>query len=632
MILLLAHPPKLVYTNLVPTDTLRAKLDHLPGVPGVYLLKSDRGEILYIGKAGVLADRVRSYFQKATELTPKTRLLVGQITDVETIITGSELEALILESSLIKRHRPRFNVVLRDDKQYPYLRLPIKEPFPRFSIVRRIQKDGALYYGPYVPAGALRETLRVIKSVFPLATCTIEIDGTAGRACIEYEIKRCMAPCIGRQSSEEYHEIVKQARMFLEGRNTDLLKQYRGRMETVAARQDYEEAARIRDRIFKIERTLERQRVAQTETVDQDVIGLVRDGAAADLQMMFVRGGLLVGRKDFHWSDVQDTSDVELVRSVVEQFYNKELIPPKQLLLPVDLPEAELFSAWLSEKKGEKVRVLVPERGIKHHLVQLAEENAAAALKEHQRDKATGRAAAEELRRLLRLRKVPSRIEGFDVSNIQGNQGVASLVVWEAGESKKSDYRRFRIRTVEGANDFASIKEVVSRHYAGVQQEQQRLPDLILIDGGIGQLSAALEALKELHLLDIDILGLAKAKGDKEERVFLPGRKNPVILIPSSPATHLLQRIRDEAHRFAITYHRRLRGKALLASRLDEIAGVGPTKRRDLLRHFGSLEALTGASEVELQRVGGIGPRIASEIRAALTNVDPQVTSSLPRE
>jgi len=616
----------------VPTDTLRAKLDHLPGAPGVYLLKSDRGEIIYIGKASVLADRVRSYFQKATELTAKTRLLVGLITDVETIITGSELEALILESSLIKRHRPRFNVVLRDDKQYPYLRLPIKEAFPRFTIVRRIQKDGALYYGPYVPAGALRETLRVIKSVFPLATCTIEIDGTAERACIEYEIKRCMAPCIGRQSSEEYHEIVKQARMFLEGRNTDLLKQYRGRMETVAARQDYEEAARIRDRIFKIERTLERQRVAQTETVDQDVIGLVRDGAAADLQMMFVRGGLLVGRKDFHWSDVQDTSDVELVRSVVEQFYNKELIPPKQLLLPVDLPEAELFSAWLSEKKGEKVRVLVPERGIKHHLVQLAEENAAAALKEHQRDEATGRAAAEELMKLLRLRKVPARIEGFDVSNIQGNQGVASLVVWEAGESKKSDYRRFRIRTVEGANDFASIKEVVSRHYAGVQQEQQRLPNLILIDGGIGQLSAALEALKELHLLDIDILGLAKAKGDKEERVFLPGRKNPVILSPSSPATHLLQRIRDEAHRFAITYHRRLRGKALLASRLDEIAGVGPTKRRDLLRHFGSLEALTGASEVELQRVGGIGPRIASEIRAALTNIDPPVTSSLPRE
>ncbi|HEY3197927.1 MAG TPA: excinuclease ABC subunit UvrC [Nitrospirales bacterium] len=603
----------------MPTDTFRAKLDHLPAVPGVYLLKSGRGEVLYIGKASVLADRVRSYFQKATEATPKTRLMVAQITDIETIVTGSELEALLLESSLIKRHRPRFNVVLRDDKQYPYLRLPIKESFPRFTIVRRVQKDGALYYGPYVPTGALRETLRVIKSVFPLATCTIDINGKAERACIEYEIKRCMAPCIGMQTSEEYHELVKQARMFLEGRNTDLLKQYRARMEAVAEREDYEEAARIRDRIFKIERTLERQRVAQTETIDQDVIGFARDGASADLQMMFIRGGLLVGRKDFHWNDVQDTSDAELVRSVVEQFYSKELIPPKQLLLPVDVPEAELFSAWLSEKKGEKVRVLVPERGLKHHLVQLAEENAGAALKEHQRDEATGRAATEELQRLLQLKKVPSRIEGFDISNIQGNQGVASLVVWEAGEAKKSDYRRFRIRTVEGANDFASIKEVVSRHYAGVQQEQQRLPDLILIDGGIAQLAAARDALRELQLLDIDILGLAKAKGDKEERVFLPGRKNPVILVPSSPATHLLQRIRDEAHRFAITYHRRLRGKALLACKLDEIAGVGPTKRRDLLRHFGSVEALTAASEEELQHVAGIGPRIAGEIHAALT-------------
>jgi excinuclease ABC subunit C len=316
---------------------------------------------------------------------------------------------------------------------------------------------------------------------------------------------------------------------------------------------------------------------------------------------------------------VQDTSDAELVRTVVEQFYSKELIPPKQLLLPLDLPEAELFSAWLSEKKGEKVRVLVPERGLKHHLVQLAEENAGAALKEHQRDEATGRAATEQLQRLLQLKKVPSRIEGFDISNIQGNQGVASLVVWEAGEAKKSDYRRFRIRTVEGANDFASIKEVVSRHYAGVQQEQRRLPDLILIDGGIGQLAAARDALRELQLLDIDILSLAKAKGDKEERVFLPGRKNPVILNPASPATHLLQRIRDEAHRFAISYHRRLRGKALLACQLDEIAGVGPTKRRDLLRHFGSVEALTAASEEDLQRVAGIGPRVAGDIHAALT-------------
>src|SRR2546426_471341 len=369
-----------------PTS-LVTKLEHLPDKPGVYLMKGKGGEILYIGKANILADRVRSYFLKGADLTPKTRLLLSLVTDIETLVTRSELEALILENNLIKRHRPRFNVVLRDDKNYPYLRLPIKEAFPRFSIVRKVQHDGALYYGPYVPAGALRETLRAIKKIFPLATCTIEIDGKAERPCIEYEIKRCMAPCVGYQTSKEYHEIVKQARMFLEGRNTELLESYRALMDTAAEREDFEEAARIRDRIFKIERTLERQRVAQTENVDQDVVGLV------------------------------------------------------------------------------------PERGIKHHLVQLAEENAAAALRDHLRDEATERAAVEELRKLLHLKKAPTRIEGFDISNIQGNQGVASMVVWEAGGPKKSDYRKFRIKTVAGANDFASMKEVVLRHYSGVKEE-----------------------------------------------------------------------------------------------------------------------------------------------------------------
>jgi len=600
------------------SDTLQTKLDRLPQAPGVYLMKGGRGEVLYIGKANLLSDRIRSYFQKGADMTAKTRLLVGHITDLETIVTRSELEALILESTLIKRHRPRFNVVLRDDKQYPYLRLPIKEPFPRFTIVRRVQKDGALYYGPYVPAGALRETLRVIKKVFPLATCSIEINGRAERACIEFEIKRCMAPCIGNQSSEEYHEIVKQARMFLEGRNTDLLQQYQSQMETAAQGEDLEEAARIRDRIFKIERTLERQRVAQIDNVDQDVVGLVREGPAANVQMLFVRGGLLVGRKDFHWGQVEETSDEELVRSVIQQFYNKEIIPPKQLLLPVELPEADLISQWLSDKKGEKVRVFAPERGIKHHLVKLAEENAEAALKDYLRDEAMGKAAVEELQKLFHLQHAPNRIEGFDISNIQGNQGVASMVVWDTGVHRKSEYRKFRIRTVEGANDFASMKEVVLRHYAGILKTDRPFPDLIVIDGGIGQLGAAMDGLRELKLTDIDVLGLAKAKGEKEERVFLPGRKNPVILKPSSPATHLLQRIRDEAHRFAVGYHRTLRGKALIASKLDEIPGVGPTKRRDLLRSFGSVEALTAATETELQRVGGIGPHTAAQIRTAL--------------
>src|SRR3989449_11217849 len=411
---------------------VEAKLDRLSDAPGVYLMKGKGGEILYIGKANILADRVRSYFLKGTDLTPKTRLLLSLVTDIETLVTRSELEALILENNLIKRHRPRFTVVLRDDKNYPYLRLPIKEAFPRFSIVRKVQHDGALYYGPYVPAGALRETLRAIKKIFPLATCTIEIDGKAERPCIEYEIKRCMAPCVGYQTSKEYHEIVKQVRMFLEGRNTELLESYHALMDAAAEREDFEEAARIRDRIFKIERTLERQRVAQPENVDQDVVGLVREDAAADIQMLFVRGGLLVGRKDFHWGQVQDTSDDELVRSVIEQFYSKDVIPPKQLLLPVSLREADLLSRWLSEKKGEKVLVLAPERGLKHHLVQLAEENAAAALRDHLRDEATDRAAVEEMQKLLHLKKAPAPIEEFDISNIHRNQGAAPMAWCEA--------------------------------------------------------------------------------------------------------------------------------------------------------------------------------------------------------
>ena len=322
------------------TDALQSKLDHLPVQPGCYLFRNAKREILYVGKAAVLADRVRSYFQKGSDQTPKTALLVNEIADLETIVTRSELEALILESNLIKRHRPRFNIVLRDDKQYPYLRLPIKENFPRLSIVRRVQKDGALYYGPYTPAGALRETLKVIRKAFPLATCEIDIDGRADRACIEFEIKRCMAPCTGNQSRDEYHQIVKQVRQFLEGRDRELLDSLREDMEQAAEREAFEEAARLRDRLFSVERTLEKQRITQISTTDQDVIGLARQGTAADLQLLFVRGGLLIGRKDFFWPQSADSSDEELVRSAIEQFYNKEGQPPKELLVPTTLDEA----------------------------------------------------------------------------------------------------------------------------------------------------------------------------------------------------------------------------------------------------------------------------------------------------
>jgi excinuclease ABC subunit C len=507
----------------------------------------------------------------------------------------------------------------------------VKDDFPRLSVVRRVQKDGALYYGPYVPTSAMRETLKVIKKVFPLATCDIEIDGKAERACIEFEIKRCMAPCIGNQTKEEYHQIVKQVRMFLEGRDTELLEGLQAEMTAAAERQEFEEAARLRDRIFSIERTLEKQRVAQVSFTNQDVIGLARQGKAVDLQLLFVRGGLLIGRKDFFWPESADASDEELVRSAVEQFYNKDMLPPKELLVPTPLTEAPLIEAWLSEKKGEAVRLIAPERGAKHDLLRLAEENAAAALADHLRDQETDRIAIEELKRLLRLEKVPTRIEAFDISNTMGDQSVASMVVWEEGDIKKSDYRKFRIKSVSGANDFASMREVVMRRYRDLEDLPR--PGLVVIDGGVGQLSAAVDGLRQLGIADLPILGLAKARPEhygrersrqhdkKEERIFVPGRKGAIVLAPSSPATHLLQRIRDEAHRFAITYHRKLRGKQLIASQLDQIIGVGEIRRNRLLRHFGSLEKIAQASEQEL-REAGVDTKTAAEVKKALGGVE----------
>lgn len=532
------------------------------------MMKGMNGNILYIGKARVLFDRVRSYFQKSTDASPKTQLMVSQVHDIETIVTKSELEALILESNLVKRHRPRFNVVLRDDKHYPYLRLPVKDPFPRLSIVRRVKRDGALYFGPYVPAGALRETLKVIKKVFPLATCKIEIDGMADRACLEFEIKRCMAPCTGNQSQEEYHRIVRQVRWFLEGRDHELLDSLRVDMNAASDREAYEDAARLRNQIANITKTLETQRVAQIGPIDQDVIGLARMGPAADLQLLFVRGGLLIGRKDFFWAETKEASEEELIRSAIEQFYNKEMRPPKELLVPVPLADRELIQQWLGNKRGDVVKVLTPERGVKHQLLRLGQENAIAALNEHVRRQAVDQQEALELQLLLGLPHLPSRIEGFDISNTMGANSVASMVVWEEGHMKKADYRRFKIKTVEGANDFASMNEVVGRRYGGTLrykgQQMLPLPDLILIDGGIGQLDAAQRALIQVGANHVPIAGLAKAKGDKEERMYLPGMKKPIVLSSQSSASLLVQRIRDEAHRFAITYHRKLRGQSLI--------------------------------------------------------------------
>jgi excinuclease ABC subunit C len=424
-----------------------------------------------------------------------------------------------------------------------------------------------------------------------------------------------MAPCTGQQTQEEYHRIVRQVRQFLEGHDRELVGDLRVQMDAAATREDFEEAARLRDRIFKIERTLERQRITQTASIDQDVIGIARHGTSVDLQVLFVRGGLLIGRKDFFWLESAEATDEELVRSAIEQFYNKEGQPPRELLIPVDIPDAGLLAHWLSDKRGEPVRVLAPERGTKHQLVLLAEENAAAALADHLRNEELDRQAGEELQRVLRLKTAPKRIEGFDISNTMGNQSVASMVVWEEGRMKKSDYRRFKIASVEGANDFASMHEVVTRRYG--RMEDLVLPDLVLIDGGLGQLASARAALQEVGRPELAVIGLAKAKGEKDERVYLPGRKNPIVLRANSPATHLLQRVRDEAHRFAVTFHRTLRGKTLVTSQLDQIIGIGSITRTKLLKQFGSLANLAQASE-EALREAGLSERVVRQLRREL--------------
>lgn len=612
------------------------KLANLPDVPGVYLFKSHTGGLLYVGKAKALADRVRSYFRRGNALTPRIVRMVEHVADLEVIVTGSELEALILESNLVKKHRPRYNVVLRDDKQYPYLRLAVEENFPRLEIVRRVQRDGALYFGPYVPTNALRETVQFLRRIFPLPNCNIVIDGTAERACIELEIGRCLAPCTGQQSQPDYKEMMRQVRLFLEGKDTDLIKQLRARMEAEAERLNFEEAARLRDRLAKIERVLERQRITRTESVDLDVIGLARAGDVADVQVLFIRGGLTTGRKDFLLTGVAEVEADEILRDFLRDFYNKEGLIPPEVAVSEEPYEAELLEHWLSERRGAGVHLISPARGKNREALRLAQDNARLALDEHLRLRAQGTAAAQELQRLLGLARAPRRIEAFDISNIQGDQATGSMVVWEEDRAKKADYRHFRIRTVEGPDDFASMREVVRRRYGGILKDKLPRPDLIVIDGGRGQLSAALDALRELTMNEIDVIGLAKERrggapakrvgavagegprssSEKFERVFLRGRPDPVPLDPVSPATHLLQRIRDEAHRFAITYHRKLRGKAMVLNELNDVPGIGPGRKRALLRAFRSMDRIRRASVEELAAVPGI-PKSLAEIIAS---------------
>ena len=593
---------------------IKEKLRSLPEHPGVYLMKNHKGMVIYVGKAHSLMDRVRSYFQKSDSLSPRIGSMIQHITDIEWMVTESDLEALILENNLIKKHRPRYNVILRDDKNYPFLRLYAEDKFPRIEVVRRIRKDGALYFGPYVPVGAMRETLKVIKRAFPLATCKIDLHRKYDRPCIEYEIGRCAGPCVDAISEVGYKKVVRDVRLFLEGKDRELLRLMKRQMNQEAERLNFEEAAKIRDRIFGIEKVLERQRIVSAEVKDTDVIGLARVGESLDLQVLFFRGGMLIGRKDIFYEKAGDISDDEILLSFIEQFYSRDVLIPSEILLQTEISELPLVKKWLFERRNSKVSVTIPRRGKKLGMLKLAIENAQLGIKGHGRKTEDRDKEIEELQHILDLSMVPERIEAFDISNIFGAEAVGSLVVWERGKFRKDEYRHYKIKTVIGADDYAMMEEVVRRRYSRLIAEGLEYPDLIIIDGGKGQLNTSISVLEELGIKNIGIIGLAKAKDNKGERIFLPGVSEPIELYMISPATHLLQNIRDEAHRFAISYHRKLRGKEAMLSGLDNIKGIGRARKLALLKYFGSVEALRNASTEELMKAPKMTGKVAEEI------------------
>jgi excinuclease ABC subunit C len=596
---------------------LEETLQNLPDEPGVYIMKDAKGHVIYVGKAVSLKGRVRSYFQKGPK-GEKTEMMVRQVADLETIVTHTELEALALEANLIKKHRPRYNIILRDDKNYPYLRFDTRSDYPRLEVVRRLKKDGALYYGPFVPAGGMWETLALIRRTFPLASCRKELGVRPERPCVQFQIGRCSGPCTGEADRDAYRDVVHQVRLFLEGKNRDLLALLKERMEKASEALEYERAAELRDRIAKIEGALEKQKIISPNFENQDVVGIVTQDGHADIQVLFIRNGMVLGRKDFYLPDVRGVAAGDLLADFLRQFYAKEMIVPDEVLLPCDVPERELLETWLTEKRQAKVAVLVPQRGRKRELVQMAADNASQSLRQQLLSHKSRDRILANLQDELALVNLPRRIEAFDISTIQGTDSVGSMVTFENNRADKRGYKRFRIKGVTGQDDFGMMQEVLRRRYSNPEMGEP--PDLILIDGGKGQLNAALEVLAELGIEGPDIIGLAKARSGDEgeerefERVFLPGESDPIVLPPASAGTHLVARVRDEAHRFAIEYHRTLRQKRAVHSELDDIPGIGEARKKALLRHFGSMEKIRQASVDELAAVKGMAKKAAEQI------------------
>jgi len=609
---------------------LKDKLQTLPTKPGVYLMKDDGGEVIYVGKSVNLRHRVRSYFQASASHSLKLHRLIYHIADFDIIITDSEIEALILECNLIKEHHPKYNIRLKDDKRYPYIKITWQEDYPRVIVTRRMERDGARYFGPLTDVRAVHQTLDMLRRLFPYLTCKREITGQDTRACLYYHIGRCAGPCIGAISKEEYRALIKRICLFLEGKAEEIVADLQARMTSAAEALDFERAATLRDQIRAVERVTKQQKIALAVGKDEDVIALARENDDTCVQVFFIRQGKLIGREYFILDGTAEEDEAQIVASFVKQFYDEAAYVPMKIILPTNVEEAIIIESWLRSKRGSKVKLHVPKWGRQRELVRMAAENAAETLASLRAqwllDEGRSVEALAQLQQHLGLDEAPTRIEGYDISNIQGTAATGSMVVFVKGVPRKSDYRRFRIRTVEGADDYAMMKEVLRRRFKraieGRAAEEGKgadvwtiLPDLIIVDGGKGQLNAALEVLEEHGLKDeVPAVGLAK----KQEEVFLPGRSDPIVLPRDSQGLYLLQRIRDEAHRFAIGYHRKLRAKKSLASILEEIPGIGPKRRQALLKHFGSIEAIRQASVEELAAVKGMTNKAAKMVRENL--------------
>jgi len=611
---------------------LQAKLDNLPAKPGVYIYRDGKGQVIYVGKSVILRHRVRSYFTASAQQNPKTRELVAHIRDLDFIVTDSELEALILECELIKKHRPRYNVRLKDDKRYPYIKVTLNEDFPRIYATRRMEQDGARYYGPYTSVNAVHQTLDLLRRLFPYRTCNREITGQDKKACLYYHIGRCLGPCIGATDRVEYGMVIERVCKFLEGRTEDVLADLHTQMTAAAQKLDFETAAMFRDQIRAVQTVTEQQKIVSVARQDQDVIAFARDNGQACVQIFFIRGGKIIGREYFVLEGTGDEPDNTIMEAFIEQFYDQAAYVPPEIMLPHEIDQAQIIQSWLRKKRQQDVIINIPRNAADEDLLRMVAANAAETLRalraEWQADQNQQIDALNVLQEALGLPEPPARIEGYDISTLHGTASYGSMVVFVHGVPRKSDYRRFQIKTVLGhADDFASMQEMLRRRFRRLitAQEEQAVgqkkdasfamrPDLILIDGGKGQLNAALAVLSEYGLDHVPIFGLAK----REEEIFMPGHEAPIILPRDSPALYLIQRIRDEAHRFAITAHRHARDKQGLASLLDTIPGIGPTRRKALLKAFGSLEGIRNASEEELAAVPGMNRQIARKIKESL--------------